>query len=671
MNILSNISISSRTFGGFAIILILIAGIASFSIERMHVVEALVLNLVHVGDATVEIDDHRALVRQVSGEVQAFIASRNAADIQTARGGFSVLKDATNQLLEKHAGLEAVETNRAAMLHDLDVAGVAFERMVAAVERRRDTLKAVIEAGLRFGTNAMAVSDATGNLTDVDYVRAAMGVATAVSDSRYDMINFAMTGTPSESDIANQDIVKLKERLDAFGQLAPPTPRTKKFSAAMLESFDPYAASLPPLVEANREEAAAQLALFPALDSLQLTSAKMAAGFSDTRARVGEASLRTIGNVGRSLVIAAIFAVLLGIVLAWAIGRSIARPVKSMTDAMRQLASGDLDIEVPARERGDEIGAMADAVEVFKLNARQVIVNERERRDADAAAAEKRLQDRRQIAADFDASVRKVTNTIVTMANGLQQHAASLTNATQHATNRSTDVAEACTDATTNVQTVASAAEELSSSISEISRRVAEAAAISDKAASRAEETGHTVEALSKAAEHIGSVLVLIDGLARRTNLLALNATIEAARAGEAGRGFAVVASEVKSLATQTASATNEIQQQINAIRSATTGAVGAINGIVDTMGSVQQITTGIAAAVEEQSAATSEISRSVQRAAQGTQAVADGMSALRREVSTASDGAEQVRAASIELSAKVAELTSQADSFVRFVSAG
>src|SRR5205085_9744880 len=226
----------------------------------------------------------------------------------------------------------------------------------------------------------------------------------------------------------------------------------------------------------------------------------------------------------------------------------------------------------------------------------------------------------------FDASISNVLRSVASASTELQATASSMTATAEETSNQATAVAAATEEASTNVQTVAAASEELASSVTEISRQVAQSASITQKAVSETERTNTTIQGLFNDATSIGDVVKLISEIASQTNLLALNATIEAARAGESGRGFAVVASEVKSLAEQTAKATDEIRSQIVTMKNVATSAVGAIRHIGQTIGEINEVTTAIAAAVEQQGAATREIARNIQHAASGTSEVSSNI---------------------------------------------
>jgi methyl-accepting chemotaxis protein len=344
--------------------------------------------------------------------------------------------------------------------------------------------------------------------------------------------------------------------------------------------------------------------------------------------------------------------------------RGVSRPLSGMTHAMTKLAEGDHKAEIPGLDRGDEIGEMAASVQVFKDGMIR----------AEALAAEQKAEqvrkEQRQTAIEgyiknFDASVSGALNTMASAATELQSTAESMSTTAEETSRQSTAVAAASEQASTNVQTVASAAEELAASIAEISRQVSESTRIAGQAVNDASDTNAKVRALAAAAQKIGDVVKLINDIAGQTNLLALNATIEAARAGEAGKGFAVVASEVKSLATQTAQATEDIANQVKSIQNATSDSVTAIEGISGTIGRISEIATTIASAVEEQGAATKEIARNVQQASAGTAEVSSNISGVTQAASETGAASSQVLGAAGELAKQGETLRAEVSRFL------
>jgi len=368
--------------------------------------------------------------------------------------------------------------------------------------------------------------------------------------------------------------------------------------------------------------------------------------------------------------ILSVVALLFSIAAAWLIARMVSRPVIGMTEAMQRLANDDLSVDIVGTERKDEIGAMAQSVQVFKDNAIRVKQLQKEQADAEQRSVEEQKAAMNRMADEFEADVRGVVDAVASAATEMQATAQSMSSAAGSAADQSNAVAAASEEATSNVQTVAAAAEEMASSIGEIGRQVDESASIAGNAVQQAEKTNQSVQALSEAAQKVGEVVDLINDIASQTNLLALNATIEAARAGEAGKGFAVVASEVKNLANQTARATEEIAAQISNMQHETQDAVSAIGEIANVIGRMNEIAVTISSAVEQQGAATGEISNNVQQAATGTREVSSNISGVSQVVSDTGTSANDVLSAAGELSQQAEMLRGKVDTFVERVRA-
>ena len=351
--------------------------------------------------------------------------------------------------------------------------------------------------------------------------------------------------------------------------------------------------------------------------------------------------------------------------IAWLIGRSISKPLAELGARMQELAEGKLDGEIPGIGRGDEIGAMAATVQIFKDNAVRIRGLEQKEADVQARAEAERRAAMEQIAGDFERSVTGIVRSVSTAAAGMQTTAQSMTATASDASARAATVSSASQLSSDNVGTVASAAEELSSSVAEISRQVARSSEIASKAVSDAERTNATVGALSTGAEKIGEVVKLIHSIAAQTNLLALNATIEAARAGDSGRGFAVVASEVKALANQTAKATEEISSQVAAMQASTSEAVASIGGITETISQMSEITLSISTAIEQQGGATREIARNIQSVAAGSNEISSHIGGVTTAAAATGKAAAEVLANARELDAQSGMLRSAVDEFL------
>jgi len=351
-------------------------------------------------------------------------------------------------------------------------------------------------------------------------------------------------------------------------------------------------------------------------------------------------------------------------------GFSLFAPQAQLMDAMREVAGGTVDIDVPFAGRTDEIGNMASALIVFQRNAREKIRLEQEREDEKKAEEAMRRKATLDLADSFERRIGELARTVTAAATGLQTTAEAMSMVSCRATDRASSVAHASEQTARNSNSVATATQKLSASFREINERMANSTAIIQETVAQATDTSTTVKGLDDVARKIGEVVKLIRDVAEQTNLLALNATIEAARAGDAGKGFAVVAAEVKALASQTAKATEEVEKQIRAIQSAVHASTTAMDSVSDSIVRVSDISTSIAGAVEEQAAATVSIASNVDEASRGSSEIQSNISGVLLAAQEAGDAAYQVLTAAGQLSRNGEALTAELNNFLREIRA-
>jgi methyl-accepting chemotaxis protein/CHASE3 domain sensor protein len=372
----------------------------------------------------------------------------------------------------------------------------------------------------------------------------------------------------------------------------------------------------------------------------------------------------------KEILIASVGGAVLGMILAWVIGDRLSRPIIAITAIMRRLADHDLGVEIPGQTRKDEIGQMAQAVQVFKTSAIRNDELEAEARAQEERTKEEQRRFMNQTADSFTMSVGSIIEAVAAAAVELQATATGMSQIANTASEQTTAVASASEQASGNVDSVASATEELNSSIEEINRQVVFSTEIAKKAVDQARETMRGIQELVEASNNIDHVLKLITDIADQTNMLALNATIEASRAGDAGKGFAVVANEVKTLSAQTAKATEEIRAQVNSVQSRTGFAANQIELISQTISEMDGVIATISSAIEEQSAATREIAFNIEQAATGTTVVSSNIVTVSQAVNEAGTASSDVLSAVSTLSENFNTLKGATDSFVSTIRA-
>jgi methyl-accepting chemotaxis protein len=648
---------------GFAVVLAITAvsmGIAYFGFERVSTGVASYRSSVSEADLARNIDreliSYRALARY-------YVVTGKEDDATAALAAEASLKEAIAQSLKG-----TVNPARRDQVTRLAGEFGIFSKLFADILKVKRESALVTQNQLSKSGNMFRykLDDLPSNADDSELQQIEFG-AKKVAEQFQPVTALANTFViNSDQTVANSALARLK-----FVENSMRTIPTKddKIAQGLKEAgglLEEYRQALTRLVENSKAIDKLVAEMNESAGAIVKGASALKADLSSDQKRLETESDAAIGDTERLIVMLAAGGFLLGAVLALLLGKGISRPMIEMCKAMRELAGGNFDVVLPGLGRSDEIGEMAAAVEEFKMQA--IAKAERDAAAHDAqnkAASSARRSELIRFADEFEAAVGAIVSNVSTSAVQLEQAAGTLTRTAETTQSLSSQVAGASEEASSNMQSVATATEELSTSVDEIGRRVRDSNRIAEAAVVQAQETDGRIGKLSRAAQEIGDVVKLITAIAEQTNLLALNATIEAARAGDAGRGFAVVASEVKSLASQTARATDEISTHIAGMQGATQESVAAIKEIGGTIGQISNIASAIASAVEQQSSATQEIARNVQNVAQGTQQAAANVMQVNRGATETGSASEEVLSSAKSLSSESARLREELDRFM------
>ena len=666
----ANLKIRTKVYAGFGAVLALLCALAALGFFSLTGAKQSFGSYAGVSKVAIDVKDFDGDFARARRFSLAFVTSGDAESAKNFRAITQPMPKAHAQLVSEFVSPER-RAKFAALGQPLTTYLTQFDRVVE-LRGERDRLQAEV-----MNVNGEKAEAASNELLaiamrarDVAAIEPASTLVIDMTNMRISALRFLAAPSKEQEAVAEKAMAEMQKVAAEYLARAR-EPEIRSLATALSDYVNRYNESFRAIIgKINESNGMMYGTMAAAAAQIADTSEEIAKAQNVALKETLESSADSIDRSLSLSSILALFAVALGGLLAVLIAGVIAKPVIAMTGAMTKLASGDLNAEIPARGRKDEIGEMATTVQVFKESMQET---ERLRAEQDALKKQAeidKLAAMNKLADEFEASIRGVVNGVASAATELQATAQSMSATAEETNAQATTVAAASEQASNNVQTVATASEELSSSISEIGRQVGESNTITRKAVEQAERTSAQIISLAEAAQKIGDVVQLINDIASQTNLLALNATIEAARAGDAGKGFAVVASEVKNLATQTAKATEEITGKIAEMQSATRDSTTAIRSITETIGQIDEISTAIAAAIEEQGAATAEISSNVLQAARGTQDVSSSIVNVTQAASETGAAAEQMLSSAGDLSKQGETLREKVDMFVARVRA-
>jgi methyl-accepting chemotaxis protein len=655
---LDDISLAARIKGGLTLVLgllglvALVGGLALDSAERTA---DLLADRADSALTATSLDRRFAEVRRL---VLDFALTGDEVPLKQAMTQHKALRQALDAAVQASSGDQrqvyaGLQAELEGYGHALDAVGPFRDKRDTLARRDLPPLEAKI-IGRLVETKFQARRE-----QDFDSVMMTSTAQDAIRRARGLLDRLVAFGLDSDGDEAKQHVSALIASVKILATRMPS-------AADIIEPAERYQAVIEDTIQSSRQYSKLLKEDARAFDSRFTQAAAKLVDQDVTQLHGAESQIKRATATAKLVeIMLSVLALLVGGAIALMLARTIGNGLASITRAMNGLAGGDLRVPAPAFAGRNELALMSEAFRVFQANAIEREQMQRHQVEMEEKASRDRQAARLKMADELDQAVTGAMSAVAAAISEIEMAARELNDVAAAAGRDSRAVDEASRQTSATVSGVASATEELSASISEIARQFAEAAEIAREAAADTVRTNRVISDLSNATSRIGEVVGLIDTVARQTNLLALNATIEAARAGEAGKGFAVVAGEVKTLATQTAKATEEISRQIADVQDGTGKAVQAVDHVNGLIGRLSQIATTASASVEEQNAATSEIAHGIETAALSTRTVAGGIEGTAAAVATATEASEKVLRKAQDLTLAARGMRGSLDTFL------
>nr|WP_321461431.1 methyl-accepting chemotaxis protein [uncultured Cohaesibacter sp.] len=671
-SIFSNLKIGVRIYLGFAIVLSLLAGLTIYGDSQLSSLEErIVFYGDKAGDALL-VSDMQTAVIDVQLAAREYVAAVTPEAAKKAEEHYKSSFDGMMVLMAK-ADEELQKPDRVALLKKIESSLGAYKDGFLDITRLKEETHHLLYDILA-PTGDIITSSLT-EIHDTAFSSGQMSLLNKVGDAQESMLlgrlavmKFWADGENSSAEKATVKLTELENQLMQMRSLVVNDQAQFKLELAV-KNTQLYQSSFTKMFEAIEESERIRRETLDDGATEILAAAKDITASAKVDEEATQAQVNNqITGFHQMLLIVSVAAIVAGMLNAFIISRGITKPVLSLTSIMGRLANDELSVDITGTERGDELGQMAKAVEVFKHNAIRARELEAEQEAQKLRNEEEKRKMMQTMADDFDRQVGSIVQTVSAASTELSASAKSMSDVSDRTARQVTEASAASQQTSGNVQTVATATEEMTSTIGEISDQVLQASRCAREAAEKVNKTTSQMTMLAETSTKIGKVVEMISSIAEQTNLLALNATIESARAGEAGKGFAVVAGEVKALAGQTAKATDEISKQIEEIQTASKDASLSMDEVSHVIQSLDEISAAIASAMEEQNAATKEISGSVFHAAEGTEVVNTNIQNVSKASQEAAAASAQVMGAADELNKQSALLKAEVDKFMEQV---